>query len=195
MADGLDHSLDLVLPALMDSDFQPGIALRLADLHDFRRCRKPILEFNAPFKGLNFGIVEHALDLDQIGFRDMVAWMEQRLCEIPMIGQQHEPFTIEVQSPDGKYPHRHPVQEILHGWTPFGIVESGHDIFGLVEDEVNIGLSGPQVLAVDLDVISVRIHLGAKFLHHMAVDGHTTGCDQLFGLASRSKPGPGDEFL
>ncbi len=125
----------------------------------------------------------------------MVAWMEQRLCEIPMIGQQHEPFTIEVQPPDRKDPHRHPVQEILHGWTPFGVVESGHDIFGFVQDEVNIGLSGPQVLAVDLDVISVGIHLGAKFFHHMAVDGHTTGRDQLFGLPSRSKPGPGDEFL
>ncbi len=177
MAYGLDHPLDLMLPALMDSDFEPGIALRLADLHDFRRCRKPILEFHAPFKGLDLGIVEHALDLDQISFRDMVAWMKQRLREIAMIGQQHEPFTIEIQPPDWKDPHRHPVQEILHGWTPLGVVEGGHDIFGLVEDEVDVGLRGPQVLAVDLDVISVRIHLGAKFLHHMAVDGHATGGD------------------
>lgn len=64
MADGLDHPLDLMLPALMDGDFKPGIALCLADLQDFRRCRKPILEFNAPFKGLDLGIVEHALNLD-----------------------------------------------------------------------------------------------------------------------------------
>ena len=87
MADGLDHPLDLMFPALMDGDFEPGIALRLADLHDFRRCRKPIFEFHAPFKGLDLGIVEHALDLDQVGLRNMVARMQQRLCEIPMIGQ------------------------------------------------------------------------------------------------------------
>lgn len=109
MADSLDHPLNLMFTPLMNRHFEPGIAFSLADLRHFRRCGEPILKFNAPFKGLNFGIVEHALDLDQIGFRDMVAWMEQRLCEIPMIGQQHEPFTIEVQPPDGKYPHRHPV--------------------------------------------------------------------------------------
>ncbi len=125
----------------------------------------------------------------------MVAWMEQRLRQITMIGQQHEPFTIEIQPPDGENPHRHPVQEILHGWTAFGVVKSRHNIFGLVKDQIDKGLSGPQVFAVYLDVIPVGIHLGAKFFHHMAVDGHTTGGDQLFGLSSRSKPGPGYEFL
>jgi hypothetical protein len=195
MADGLDHPLNLMFSTLMDSDFEPGIALRLADLHHFRRCRKSILEFDAPLKGLDLSIVEYALDLDQVGFRDMVTRMKQGLCKIPVVGQQHEPFTVKIQPPDRKHPHRDPMQEILHSWTAFGVVESGHDVLRLVEDEIDIGLSSPQVLAVDLDVITIGIHLGAEFLHHMAIDRHTTGGNQLLGLTPGSKPGTGDEFL
>jgi hypothetical protein len=109
MANCLDHPLDLMLTALMNGDLEPGIAFRLADLRHFRRCGKPVLQFDAPFEGLDLGIVEHAFHLDQISFRNMVAWMEQRLREIAMIGQQHEPFTIEIQPPNWKDPHRHAV--------------------------------------------------------------------------------------
>jgi hypothetical protein len=125
----------------------------------------------------------------------MVARVQQGLCEISVIGQQHEPFTVEIQPPNGKDPHRDPVQEILYGWTAFGVVEGGHDVLGLIEDEIDIGLRCPQMLAVNLHVIAIGIHLGAEFLHHAAVDRHPSGRDQLFGLAPGSKPGPGDEFL
>jgi hypothetical protein len=46
MADSFNHPLDLMFPALMDGDFKPGIALRLADLHHFRRRRKSVFEFD-----------------------------------------------------------------------------------------------------------------------------------------------------
>lgn len=109
MADGFNHPLDLVFPAFMDGDFKPGIALRLTDLRYFRRRRKPIFQLDTSLQGLNLGIVEDALDLDQVGFGNVVARMEQRLREISVIGQQHEPFTVEIQPPDGKDPNRYPV--------------------------------------------------------------------------------------
>jgi len=79
MADRLDHPLDLVFAALMDSDFQPRIAFGSADFIDLRRGGKTIFEFDSPFKRLDFRIVEDTLDLDEIGLRHMVARMEQRL--------------------------------------------------------------------------------------------------------------------
>lgn len=108
MAHGLDHSLDLVLAAFMNGDFKPGVALGSADLVDLRRSRKAIFKFDTPFEGLDFCIVEYALDLDQIGLRHMVARMKQRLRQISMIREQHEAFAVEIQPADREHAHRHP---------------------------------------------------------------------------------------
>lgn len=76
MAHRFDHPLHLVLPALVNRDLQPGIALRPADFIDLRRRRESVFQFDASLKGLDLRIVEHTLDLDQIGFGNMVAGME-----------------------------------------------------------------------------------------------------------------------
>lgn len=195
MADGFDHPLHLMLPSFVNRDFEPGIAFRPADLVHLRRRREAIFQFDAPLKHFNLGIVEHTLDLDQIGFRNMVAWMEQGLGQIAVIGQQHEPLAVEIQPSDRKHAHRDSVQEILHGRATLRIVQGGHDVLRLVEDEIDIRLRRPQMLAVDLDVVPVRIDLGAELLHHAAVDRHAAGRDQLLSLAPRGQPCAGDEFL
>ncbi len=195
MAYRLDHPLYLMFPSLVDGHLEPGIAFPLTDLIHFCRCREAIFQFDASFERLDLGIVKHTLHLDQIGFGDMVAWMEQRLGQVPMIRQQHESFTVEIQPSDRKHPHRDSMQQILHGRTTFRIVERGHDIFGLVEDEIDIGLRRPQMLAIDLDVVAAGVDLGTKLLHHVAVDGHASGRNQFLGLAPRGQSGTGDQFL
>lgn len=143
MAHGLDHPLHLMFPALVNRDLKPGIALRLADLiHLCRRC-EAVFQFDASFKGFDLGIIEHALDLDQIGFRNMIARMEQRLSQIPMIREQHEPFTVEIQAADRKYAHSDSVQKILDRGTAFRIIQRGHDILGLIQNQIDVRLRSP----------------------------------------------------
>lgn len=177
MAHGLDHPLHLMFPALVDRDLKPRIALRLADLIHLCRCSEAVFQFDASFKGFDLRIVEHALDLDQIGFRNMVARMEQRLSQIPMIRKQHEPFTVEIQAADRKYTHSDSVQKILDRGAAFRIVQRGHDILGLIQDQIDIRLRSPQMFPIDFDMVASRINFGAEFLHHSAVDRHTAGRD------------------
>jgi hypothetical protein len=195
MTDGLDHPFDLMFPSLMNGDFEPRITLRFADFHHFCRRGESILEFDAAFEGFDFVIIKNALDFDQICFRNMVAGVQERLCQLSMVCEQHETFTVEIQPSDRKHPHGHSMQKILHRRTTFGIVQSGHHVFRLVEDKVYIGLRSTQMFAVHLDMILIRINLGAEFLHDMAVDRHAPGRNELLGLAPRRQPGTGDKFL
>jgi hypothetical protein len=195
MADGLDHPLHLMLTSLMDGDFKPGIALCPADLIDLGRGSEAVFQFDAAFERVDLGIVEYAFNLDEICLGHVIAGMEQRLGQVPMICQQHEPFTIEIQPPDGEHTHRNPAQKILHGRATLRIVERGHDVLRFVENHVDIGLRGPEMFAVDLDVVPVRVNLGAKLLHHVAVDGHASGRNQFLGLAARGQSGTGNQFL
>lgn len=195
MADGLDHSFHLMLTSLMDRDFKPGVALGSADLVNLRRSGEAVFEFDAPFERIDFGVIEHALHFNEIRLRHMVARMEQRLGQVAMIRQQHEPFTIEIQPADREHSHRDPMQVVFHGGAAFGIIERGHDVLGLVQNQVNIRLCGPQMFAVDLDVVAIRINFSAKLLHHVAVNGHPSGHNQFLGLAPRRNPGTGNQLL
>ena len=184
MAHRLDHPLHLMFPSFVNRDLKPRIALRLADLIHLRRRREAVFQLDASFKGFDFRIVEHALDLDQIGFRDMVARMEQGLGQIAVIRQQHEPFAVEIQTADRKYAHADPVQEVLHRRASLRIIQRGHDVLGLVEDHIHVGLCSPQMFPIDFDMVASGIDFGAEFLYHATIDRHAPGRDQLLGFAS-----------
>ena len=195
MTDGFEHALHLMFSSLMDRHFQPGIALRPTDLLHLRRSRQAIFQFNAPLQCPDFGIVEYTLDLDQIRFLDMVPWVEKRLGEVPVIRQQHESFTIEIQAADRKYAHRHAAQKIFHGRAAFGILKRGHHVLRLVQQNIDIGLCGAQMLAVDFDMVAVRIDLRAEFSDHAAVDRDAAGRDQFFSLTPGGQAGSRNQLL
>ena len=112
-----------------------------------------------------------------------------------MIRQQHESFAVEIQAADRKHAHADPMQEILDRGTSLGIVQRGHDVLGLVEDQIHIGLRGPKMFPIDFDMVASGIDFGAEFLYHATIDRHTPGRDQLLGLAPRSQSGAGEELL
>lgn len=195
MAHRLDHPLHLMFPSFVNRDLKPRIALRLADLIHLRRRREAVFQLDASFKGFDLRIVEHTLDLDQIGFRNMVAGMEQRLGQVAVIREQHEPFAVEIQAADRKHAHGDSVQEVLHRGTSLRIIQRGHDVLGLVEDQIHIGLRSPKMFPIDFDMVASGIDFGAEFLYHATIDRHAPGRDQLLGFASRSQSGAGNEFL
>jgi hypothetical protein len=50
-------------------------------------------------------------------------------------------------------------------------------------------------LTFDLDVITLRISLGAEFGDHLTIHAHLTVDHQLLGMTARGDAGSGDEFL
>ena len=99
MADDFKHALDLVLSTFIDRHFEPGVFRSLPHLFDHGRGRHPILQLDATCELADFLIIEHALYFRQIYLRHMIARMQERLCQFPVIRQQHEPFRVEIEPP------------------------------------------------------------------------------------------------
>ena len=131
--------------------------------------------------------------------RSMVHYMAERfqqgLRQIAVIGQQHQPFAVEIEPADGKHAHGDTAQKILHGRPAAGIVQRRHNVLGLVQHQIHERLGGRQMFAVHLHVIPLRIDLRAEFRDHLAVDGHASARNQHLRLPARCQPGRRDNFL
>src|SRR5262245_21056304 len=112
-----------------------------------------------------------------------------------MIGQEHQPFAVEVQSTDGKHPHRYSTKVVLYCRSATWIIQRRHDVLWLIQQEIDIRLSSTQVLAVYLDVDATRINLGAEFCDHLAVNRYPPSGNQLLGFSARRQSSSGNDFL
>ena len=52
-----------------------------------------------------------------------------------------------------------------------------------------------QQLAIDADVVLIRISLGAEFGHNLSINRDETGRNHLLGFPPGRNPGSGNDFL
>jgi hypothetical protein len=88
VANLLKHAFDLVLAALMDRDFHPGIGFCFPGLFYFRGSRRSIFQHQAVSELLYFGIFQDALDFHEVRFMNMMRGMKTGLRNIAVIGEQ-----------------------------------------------------------------------------------------------------------
>ena len=140
-------------------------------------------------------IRQHPFHFNQIRFRDMVPGVQQRLGQIAVVGQQHQPLTIKVQPSHRKDSDADSWQKVFHCWPATRIIQSGHDIPRFIEDEVGIRLHSLQMPAIHFHVVTLRINASAELANHSPVHGHVTRGDHLLRLPPRREARTGDQFL
>ena len=96
-----------------------------------RRTRHAVFQSHTLLQASDLVVSQDTLHLDQICLGHVIPRMKHRLSELAVIGQEHQPFTVEIQSADGKHPHRNPAQIILDRRPPPGIVQGGDTFLGL----------------------------------------------------------------
>lgn len=112
--DGCGHAPHLTVAPLVEHDFQPvgrylcAIAHRRGARRDLRgrtqmahadRVCCTIIEHDALAQARQRVFVDHALDLNPVGFRQFVTRMRHACLPGTVIGQQQQAFRVEIQAP------------------------------------------------------------------------------------------------
>jgi hypothetical protein len=181
----VEHAAHLALPPLMDRNLHPGVHFFLPDFFDLRGRGLAVLKEYALFKHLDRPFIKHALDLRQIGLWKFMFRVRDQVREVPVVCHEQQSLGIVVQPADGVDAGLDAFEQVLHRGSSFGI-RHGRDIArGLVQHDVGPRLFGIDELAVDLNMVIVRIGLGPELGHHLAVDAHPPFNDKLFRGAAR----------
>jgi hypothetical protein len=80
------------------------------------------------------GRADAPLDFRLVDAGDLVAWMEEPVREVAVVGEEEQPLRIVVESPHGKEPRRVRGQEIHHHRPAFRILEAGEIASRLVKE-------------------------------------------------------------
>jgi hypothetical protein len=184
-AERLDHAVDLAMLTLVDRDAEPrvlGLAGKDFDLGGHRDLT--VVECDAFAEQLDVTRVELAVDLDVIGLGHVAARREQLGRELAVVREEQDALGVEVEAPDGL--HRHgTVREVVHHRGATAVVGDGRDArLGLVQQDVEL-VESDDGFAIDEHLVHVRVDLGAEDFDHLAVHGHATGGDEVFGFAAR----------
>jgi hypothetical protein len=127
--------VDLPIPPLGERHFDPGVVLgHPQDVH-VRALRWAIVELYATSKPLQDVEGELPADLGVVRLGHRLARVEQRLGQVPIVGQQQGPVGVVVQPPHGIDPLEDAVrapQQVADGRSTLGIAHGGHHAAGLV---------------------------------------------------------------
>jgi hypothetical protein len=117
----VEHAPDLPLPSFVDRDLQPRVHFLFADF--FYLCRRglPVLKKHSLFEQFYHPIIKHALDLRQIGFRELVLRVRDQVREVAVVRQEQKAFGIVIEPSHGIDADLDPFQEVLHRGPSFGI--------------------------------------------------------------------------
>jgi hypothetical protein len=147
-------------------------------------------------KALEIGEREHAFHFDVIGLIEVVPVLEELRGEVAVVGEEDEAGSGVFEIADGVNAFGKTAEKIAEGFASFGIGERGDNFGRFVEEEIDVprGRVGDGA-ACSFDFVGGGIGFGAKFSDGFAIDAHLAGKDELFGMASRSDAGTGDNFL
>ncbi len=197
MADTHEHLANLVRLALADHHPPPGVCAggRGPDEPNLPGDDPLPIEHGAALQPLHGPPVGDSPHLDDVLPQHTVPRVGNPQRQLPVVGEQHQPLGVEVETPDREDPLRDLAPEVVEdGRPPFGIVGGGHDLRRFVEQERARRLGGLEAFAVDLDGIPVEVGLTAE-RRHLPVDGDAALADQDLCVAARADPGARDELL
>jgi hypothetical protein len=185
VAHAVEHAPYLALSAFVDRDLEPWVGLFLSDLLDLCRSCLAVIEINSLLKVVYLAGFENTLYLRQIGLGKFMFWVGDQVREIAVVRQDQHALGIIVKPAHGIDADLDAFQKVLDRWSSLGVGHRRDISRGLVQHNVDLWLLRIDELAVDLDMVFVRVSLGAGLGHHLAVHAHPSFGDELFRCAAR----------
>ncbi len=115
--------------------------------------------------------------------------------KIAVISQKNQAHRVVVQTPDGINPFRQALQTIHQRLAPFRVGHRSHNLWRLIQHDVNAALIGFHHFAGSFDAVRGGVRLRAQLRNHLAIDSHLPAQDQLFSVTPRSDSRSRDDFL
>ena len=158
-ADCRKHAAHLSITPLMDDCLDYRTPLLCLQHAQTCRSRPAVLQENAGAQLRQTILRNGAHNLRMIGLVDLVARMEQPLCQRTVVGDEEQSLRIGIQSPHGVKPHREIGQKIEHGLAAPIIPHRRKLATRLIEENVTALFIFPYEFAVDGDFMPRRIVL------------------------------------
>lgn len=195
VAHAVEHAPHLALSAFVDRDLEPGVGLFFSDLLQFCRSGLAIIEINSLLKAVYLAVLEHTLNLRQIGLGKFMFGVGDQVREIPVICQDQHTLGVVVKPADGIDANLDAFQQVLNGRPSLRVGHGSNIARRLVQHYVDLWLLRIDELAVDLDVLLAGVGLGPQLRHDLAADRDPSFEDELLRRPARGDPGRGDDFL
>ena len=187
------RAANLAVLALADAHGQPGVGALLAVEADLHRLEILALDGDAlaqRVEGFGAGppVHPHAVFAQPAGFGQLEPPFQPAV-----VGQQQQPFGVEVEPPDIENP-RHPLGHLVKdGAAALFVLLGRHKAQGLVIKPQTGFLRGVDRLAVDRHLVG-RAHIERGGLDLLAVHADASGQDHLFRIPPRGDAGTGDHL-
>ena len=127
-------------------------------------------------------------DLHAVDLFDLEAGVGQAMGQLPVVGDQQQPFAVLIQSPDGEQPLGRLGEQVDHPGTSLGIAV-GAEHPGRLVDEVVRPAVNVEPFAIEADILHVGIDAGPQFGDGLTIDGHAARGDVLFATAAGADAG------
>jgi hypothetical protein len=132
--------------------------------------------------------------LNDIRLGDRAPGMKKGFGKVAVIGRQQHATRGVVEAAHRVDSSHCILQVIAHAKTPLRIRHRRDDAPRLVKDQVDEVL-GYNSFAVDLNSVSPGVGSHAQLGSKLAIDPHSAGGDELFGVAAGSDPSPSEHLL
>lgn len=194
VTEGLEHTADDAVAARMDLDAHDAAVISVVG-HLIGVCGT-VLKVHALYEPVHILGLEVLVEGHLIYLLLLEGRMGQFLGELPVVGQQQHSGRGLVQTSYGENAlgAHIPADELHHVLVGVGVAGGGHEVLGLVEQDVDLLLAA-QTLSVEADVVLRGIDLHSHLGDNLSVDGHQTGGDILVGLAAGADAGVGDKLV
>src|SRR6266498_838816 len=196
MTDSVEHAANLLIATFMKNDLEPRVFIARAQLLNLRWLGAfPFSNGDTTTQALNRVVRRQALHLNLINLGDAILRRGYDVSKVPVIRQQQQPFTIEVESPNRIQPAESRRNQLRHQRPAFGIGHAAQITTRLVEEDVEFFLMFYERIyqaPLNFDVIAGWISLGPKLSYDFSVDADLPRQNHFFCMTARGDAGCGD---
>ena len=173
MPDRIAHLANLSRAPFVDRNAERGgLSLRPArgkEL-DLGRARTTAVDDHPARQALEVVRIGNAEHFDLIDPLDLVARMGQGGGEVAVVGENQEPFGVEIEPADRIDVLPDTLQQIEDGAAMLRVRSRRNVVARFVQEEIAVVLGALDAAFVDPDVVDIGIGLGAKLGHGQTVD-------------------------
>jgi len=180
MTDGLEHLSHLPIPSFANRDAKRCAPFLAAGHYvHLRRSGSTTIDRHTAREPIEIVRVRYTEDACFVHTRDAVARMRQPRREVTVVGQEQQPFRIEVQASNWIDVFADAAEQIDDRRTLLWIGSCRHVSARLVQEEITVSFRQLDAPTVDANVIARWFGLRTELAHGDAVDRDATLEHQL----------------
>ncbi len=185
-AEMIEDLFDFAVLAFAQAQSQPDIVALFALQLGFHRTVMHAVDGDAIAQGIEIGLGDFAIGPDAVTAEPAGIGQFDHPRQAAIIGQQQQPFGIDVEAADRHHTRQALRQGTEHGRATFGIPCGRDQTARLVIEKQPCPFALGQGIAVDQNDIALG-DIECRTGQHHAIDGDAAFLDPHFGIAARAE--------